>query len=125
MNEKIVDPKNFEPTRPCFWQNMNLIEQYDTGIVWKSMTIVGNPKVIEPHHRARFDINGDFIDGKANTFAFGIWPLDELLLENYLFEYQKDFPSVNYWDVISDGTDDVIQEHLAQFDINFDAMTKS
>ena len=125
MDGKIVDPKKFdEVTRSYYWENMNLIERYDTGIVLKSITIVGRPSVIEPNHIANFDINGDFIDGKVNTFAFGIFPLDEAHLETYFSECQKDFQSVNYWDVISDGTDDVIHEHLAQFHINFDAMTE-
>ena len=94
---------------------MNFIERLDTGILWTAITIVGKEGQIELHHRARFDSKGNFLDGKMNTFSFGMIGMDKGVIKEYFSEIRHKLSSVDYWDVISDETDDSI---LKQFDIS-------
>jgi hypothetical protein len=114
LNGEIVDPDNFKITSSYNYQNMNLIERLDKEILWTAITIVGREGQIELHHRAKFDANGDFVDGRMNSFSFGMMDMDEEVIEEYFHELQGKFSTVDYWDVISDETDDSI---LKQFDI--------
>jgi len=114
LNEEIVDLENYKITSLYTYKNMNLIECLDTGILWTAITIVGKEGAIELHHRAKFDTKGNFLDGIMNTFSFDMMDMDEGVIEEYFHELQGKFSFVDYWDVISDETDDSI---LKQFEI--------
>lgn len=105
INDKIVNPKK-KIKVPTFYhyQNAHLIQRSDKAIYWTAITALGRKPQIELHNRAKFDIQGDFIDGIVNTFSFGMMDMDEEYIKEYFEEIKDKCSSDKYWDVISNKT---------------------
>ncbi|MFH2096665.1 MAG: hypothetical protein ABIJ16_13225, partial [Bacteroidota bacterium] len=89
VNNKIIDTENFDAPPFYHYQNAHLIQRSDKAIYWTAITVVGRKPQIELHNRAKFDIQGNFIDGIVNTFSFGMVDMDEEYIKEY-FEEIKD-----------------------------------
>ena len=112
LNGKIVDPNKIKITPSYHYKNMNLIERSNKDIRWTAVTIVGREGAVELHHRAIFGSNGDFLNGIMNSFSFGMMDMDKESVEEYFNELQGSFNSVEYWDRISDESDDSILKQI-------------
>jgi len=108
INNKIIDSENFSAPALYRYQNANLIQRFDETIYWTSITVVGKEAKLELQSRARFDSDGNFLDGIMNTFSFGMMDMDEEVIKEYFEETNGKFSSDKYWDVISDKNSDSI-----------------
>jgi hypothetical protein len=109
VNGKIVNPKKKIKVAPLYhYQNGNLIQRSDKAIYFTAITAIGGKSQIELHNRAKFDIQGGFIDGIVNTFSFGLMEMDEEYIKQYFEEIKGKCSSDKYWDVISDTNNKAI-----------------
>ena len=115
INDKIVNPKKKIIVSSLYnYQNANLIQRIDKKIYWTAITVVGNTPQVEFQSRAKFDIQGNFIDGIMNTFSFGMMDMDIEVIREYFYEVHDKFSSSEYWDVISNKNNKAI---LKKFNI--------
>jgi len=108
INNKIIESESFSAPALYHYQNADLIQRFDEAIYWTAITVVGKEAKLELQSRARFDSDGNFLDGTMNTFSFGMMDMDEEVIKEYFEETNGKFSSAEYWDVISDKNSDSI-----------------